>query len=284
MGFKPIQGDYFEKPTGLTAEDLLKWDGTALARLAKGSNGQFLKTDSGALTWGGVASNLLFYIYDYTAINPVSLSTPTTILSDTTEYSTTSDSYSTVKSVTLNSSTLGSIYASGRYYSISWETKVKGGLYWNGYSNIPFFGYVKIDNTAQSQNGSTYTSALVSCPYTSGILAGSTINIQIKSEVSGYGVATKDNYIKILGYFDKLPSTITPSTMSTYGLSSVKYIELYDNGDSVKINNDSDLIFTGVSGQPTSVLVSSKGKVIDYDDITQVDILSGNPLIVFEKA
>lgn len=64
MGFQPIQGDYFEKPTGLTAEDLLKWDGAALARIAVGTNGQFLGVNgSGALAFANGSPETQTVIY-----------------------------------------------------------------------------------------------------------------------------------------------------------------------------------------------------------------------------
>jgi hypothetical protein len=76
--------------------------------------------------------------------------------------------------------------------------------------------------------------------------------------------------------------------MAANGFSGIKYIELYDNGDSVVINNDStNLTFTGVAGQPVSLFESTNGTdwdtESDYATVTQVDVVSGNPLIVFEK-
>lgn len=274
MGFQPIQGDYFEKPTGLTAEDLLKWDGSALARLAKGSNGQFLGVNgSGALAYINAGAELEFIRYGYTPFSFEYLNTE--VVNDPTETSTTSTSLTNYYTLNLNES-LNANCVTGYNYSVRIDLEAKH----NGAAAANNFSFEGNPTVLQTLNNLTYTPAsqvLINLQYNTNYLQ------QYKAS-SGYSIYKKNYIITLVGKYIQFPSVIDSSIMTAKSYAGVRNIELYDSGDSVKINDDSTLIFTGVTGQPTGLNLSSGGKSINPEDITQIEVVSGNPLIVFEKA
>jgi hypothetical protein len=111
---------------------------------------------------------------------------------------------------------------------------------------------------------------------------GSTLNIGVicRASVNPNGRTLYCNHINFgVSKCLKNPCTLADVTSEFSGIQS---IILYDNGDSVKINNDTDLIFTGKSGQPYALhsILSTKGIIApDYEDITQFEVVSGNPII-----
>lgn len=284
MGFQPIQGDYFEKPTGLTAEDLLKWDGSALARLAKGSNGQFLGVNgSGNLAYANAGAELLHFIAGYSCFESIKVTS-------TSELSGTSTSYDNIETITLDNALDGKIVSGFGYKVLSCNYEAKKST--AGSTNL-FLTTVA---------GGDHTTSLFD-PYSSSITTSYTkfyrpLSATAKSLVNAYNTPLYLKYAVASGHTlyiqnreyhigRTIPTGVfTLANEST--ISTIKHISLFDNGDSIKLNNDANFIFTGLSGQPTTPINSTTGYSfgvdIDYDDITQIEIVSGNPLIVFEKA
>ncbi|MCC7573158.1 MAG: hypothetical protein KO464_07185 [Candidatus Methanofastidiosum sp.] len=299
MGFDPIldTNDFLRKPTGLTDGDLLYWNSGALNRLPIGSTGQTPQVVGGLPSWANGAKDLFFARYGYTCWNISSifseLATPLQIVDDTNTYSLNSST----AALRANWGNLITLMAnSGADYGyispyLSWETNLQA-----GHSTLPVTAMIYYTSSSISSlvhNTTTWT--------TKGGIAtkiGSPTSMSIHDELklylqggSGeYYSKTKDNKVWITdGYqCSIIPKTITSSWLSLNNFSSIKYIEFYDDGDSVKINNDTDLVFTGTNGQPTTLDISSNNiywdTETDYAGITQVEIVSGNPLIVFEKA
>ncbi|OQB10548.1 MAG: hypothetical protein BWY21_00307 [Parcubacteria group bacterium ADurb.Bin216] len=106
------------------------------------------------------------------------------------------------------------------------------------------------------------------------------IGVIVNASVNPNGRTLYCNHINFnVGKTVKNPCVLSEVTSEFSGIQS---IILYDNGDSVKINNDTDLIFTGKSGQPYALhsILSTEGIIApDYEDITQFEVVSGNPII-----
>jgi len=100
------------------------------------------------------------------------------------------------------------------------------------------------------------------------------------------GENTTNMYITGLkGYVGKmLPSTMTLSN-HTDEFSQLNDIILTSASDIVKINNDDDLRFKGIASSMISVTRLSgdysSDKYIDIEDITQIEVLGGNPIFQF---
>lgn len=313
MGFQPIQGDYFEKPTGLTAEDLLKWDGSALTRVAVGATGQGLTVGVHGLHYSDISRGLQTIIYGVPFENK-QITYEFTEVSKTFENSVGNYRCYNITNIPLTSSI-------DNFFEAPFNYKLSHKIY-SANAGLPYFkiygyytsdtvemsggfnyglseGELAIDNATNKKmiglygptyypkdtpgwysvvaNNDTYINNSISIPY------GENLGIHATRANSG----SNSFYIsKINARFSKeLPSTFTISSLSNI-FSQLHHIILYDNGDSVKLNNDTNYIFTGISGAPTEItgLNSSQDEMINIDDINQVEIVSGNPIFIFEKA
>jgi hypothetical protein len=247
-----------------------------------------LKLASGLPSWGSDSGNLFFARYGYTFIDvgeKITLGTPDLIINDATVYTSPEASSAVVK--TYNSiQSYNSAYTNCRVWA-TWEFEAKtSDTACDGSASCWGKSYTVPKNVTYTTFGSI-SSALVTYP----LLGTSQLAITLGNPGAARTCSSTNNKFWITDYqsHTPIPSTITTAWMATYGLSGIKYIELYDNGDSVKINNSTDMIFTGTSGQPTAPYISTNNVTYwdhknDYADITQVEIVSGNPLIVFEKA
>jgi len=255
-------------------------------RLPKGTDGQVLKLASGLPSWAGDGGDLFFARYGYTFINigdQVTLETPDLIINDTSVYTSPEASSAVVK--TWNSiQSYNSAYTNCRVWA-TWEFEGKTtDTFCDGSASMWGKTYVVTRSTTYNTFGSN-SSYLVTYP----LLGTSQLALTLGNNCTGRTCTTTNNKIWINKYQlgTPLPSQITTSWMNKWGFSGVKYIELFDSGDTVKINNDTDMIFTGISGCPTPLYISTTQVKYwdkdDYEDITQVEIVSGNPLIVFEK-
>lgn len=264
-------------------------------RLGKGTDGQVLTLASGLPSWSNKTKDLFFARYGYTYWDKEVLDTPELVIDDATEYSYRSSIIGyderDVKSWKLDSKQ-DSYLTSGHLYYLVWETELK-----NTAGNVA--GHRAFLGTTTTYSNWTYYNTTT----TSYATFGNQTSI-IKKNGYAYGTALKlylsdddyslntltysrNNKIYVHTQFKAIPVQITSAWLSASGFSGIKYIELYDNGDSVKINNDTDLIFTGVAGQPVGLNKSTANIGFtpeDYEDITQIEVISGNPLIVFEKA
>ncbi len=291
MGFDPIldTNDFLRKPTGLTDGDLLYWSSGDLARLPIGSTGQIPQVSGGLPSWANGTKDLFFARYGITAwdIQPYEVfSSPILLSEDTNEYST------TATSSTLQAS-YGSLLSLGYLQGyIAWEMEAK---------RLTATSYVQMRNgsTGSPTTYTYYSSGLTSSYVTYGsnatILGSPTLmeynnnfSLWIYTSPSGT-IYTRNNKLWITEGIacKRIPTIINSSWLTSCNFSAIKSIELFDDGDSIKIDNDANLIFTGSSSQPEHIFLSSAGVYwdnSDYDGITQVEIISGNPLIVFEKA
>jgi len=189
--------------------------------------------------------------------------------------------YQTIYTLTINES-LDATFQSGGTYLLYFEYKTKGSdtssqsTRWYNSTTAQTLYEVVTSSTSYATKGSFLT------PFAYEVNYGDTIVFQMHSQYTNSIVYAKDVF---LWYLNKLPSVITTAIMTAKGFSGVKYIELYDTGDSVKINNSKT--YTGVSGCPTGLCKATDGYTIfnpsDYSSITQIEIVSGNPLIVFKK-
>lgn len=286
-GFKPIQGDYIEKPTGITAEDLLKWDGSTFARFAKGVDGQYLKTASGALNWAEAAKDLYFYTHGSSFFEKDTITSADEITL------TSFNGVKTLETLTLDGS-FSSICQNGFGYKISFTDEAKQ-------ASTTFTAsrrYIHATLDADYTGGTCYTTATNAVPttsYTPNLEAPKTPTsiipynntVYFNTKTTGATPSTFYSRNRIYTIYKVLPASVfTLSGLTEY--SGIRYIELFDAGDGVKLNNDDNLVFTGIAGQPLEINVSTNrymfGQDIDYDGITSIEIVSGNPLIVFEKA
>ncbi|NMC75980.1 MAG: hypothetical protein GYA60_01585 [Candidatus Methanofastidiosa archaeon] len=302
MGFKPIQGDYFEKPTGLTAEDLLKWDGSALARVPTGSTGQALIVGGSGLTYGNMGKELIYYRVGYDIL-PFSDGTTPTIYSDATEYSKNNDSSETnITTFTVNSALNSNIIPGISYaFRFQHKTKASGGgnsykvglkdsTYWYGFANSPFTNQ-QYPNFTTSTTYVTYNvlstmSALIASPFTWGF-KGVPYNTSLSFTWKGAATYTyylKDILIKLAGYVIDygVKYDLTSGVLNVLSDYQLKYVELFDASDSIKINDT-----TTITGNSTSPSPSGQGTYF-YDllvpsEWSSIEVVSGNPLLVFEK-
>lgn len=264
-------------------------------RLPKGSDGQVLKLSSGIPSWGTDSGNLFFARYGYTYITPMTeLDTPLQIINDATEYTTTgtADTWISVKTWTLNSSLNAELTPNDRY-TLTWETELKIS------SSVPYcYAYATLNTSSLGTPTPTYSEATTSYVTYGGISStvtpytkfnyGATLALYLKYNGVNRYPYSRNNKVWVTHKAIGVPQTITPTWLSENGFSGIKYIELYDSGDTVILNDDSaNMTFTGVSGQPTALFDSTNYTQFspeDYEDITKVYVNSGNPLIVFEKA
>lgn len=270
-------------------EGTLEWQ-----RLPKGSDGQVLSLASGLPSWSNKTKDLFFARYGYTYWNVeefAELDTPKKIIDDVTEYTTVQVSEMEVKSWGTLISLMGNVDYHYINPYISWETELRD----SSMGQTATYS-LRFDATSMKQydvKNMSYTvcgsvATKVGSPTSATI--NKTIKLYGKSTAGGTTAYSRNNKVWITdgNKCSIVPSTITTSWLSTNGFSGIKYVELYDNNDSVKFNNDANLIYTGTAGQPVAPTVSSQNiawdSLTDYEDITQVDIVSGNPLIVFEKA
>lgn len=312
MGFQPIQGDYFEKPTGLTAEDLFKWDGSALARLAAGSINQALVVGAGGLQYGNVGQEKIYYRFGLGYL-PFPDLTIYNLASTATENSYTgSSTYIDRHDITLNS-TLNSNLVSGKSYAIAFhaDIKVSSGsdevglrLYdvtndkslgptYLGYSNTNQERYLSgcghTTSTSYGRWGGISTTAKpagTAATEFKGAIYGSQVKLQFRVK-SGNTQWIKNSSIDLIGYAFNLTQKydITNQILDDYPDYKLVGVNLFDSNDSVKI--DDYITVTGITDSEMSNLGYTTNNLITpivTPSISSIAILGGNPLLIFEKA
>jgi len=309
MGFQPIQGDYFEKPTGLTAEDLLKWDGSALARLAAGLSGQALTVGAGGLQYSNVGKPLLFYRHNFSAI-PFSDGVGVTAYSSDTEVSADTAEL-TLWNDTLDENIDAKIVSGKRYFiatravakSPTASTKyvlqnVTQSIYyvgcnetdagnWYAYATVPSPDYAIMGLTT-GRDKTTFTAGTIT-GYTNPIYGeelklyisattGTTYAKNIRVYVRGYALETGKEYSLTNGILDDFPDF------------KLKEIYLFNTLDTIQVDGEAVGSIDGDLGTfiPNVVCYpdTNAGKgIVQYEpsEISTLKIVTGNPLIVFEK-
>lgn len=239
------------------------------------------------LLLNGVNINSIFsiptikYQYGKSAFNRTILETPTLLFTDTTTYSNaTTGSYQLVKTYS-DMQTLTTI--TDKLVKVSYQLTHKN-------STTPTYSRTYIGKLGN-------TSDLVCNNATSGWVTFGNNNTYLYNQLYlptdtvkiGLQQNTGTSYVKdislwITETYDYIPTIINSSWLSAFGFNGIKSITL-NAGDTVKLNDSADLIFSGSTGIITQPYISPTLNIFDlandYGTITQIETTSGSPIFEF---
>ena len=240
------------------------------------------------LLLNGVNINSIFsmatykYQYGKSVFNRTKLETPTLLFTDTTTYSNGSGGVYKLVNTYSDMQTLTSI--TDKLVKVSYQLTHKNSTIPSSYSRA-HIGKLGNESDLACNNATTdwvtfgNNNTFI---YNQLYLPTDTVKIGLKQS-SGTSYV-KDISLWITETYDYIPTIINSTWLSAVGFNGIKSITL-NAGDTVKLNDSADLIFSGSTGIITQPYISTTWNIFDltndYGTITQIETTAGNPIFEF---